>query len=73
MRAATAKTATLTDAVDAAIGDWVQNVDTTHYIVGSAVGPHPYPMIVRDFQVRVVRVCVTTCCVFLCVRVRLRL
>src|SRR5690606_36026288 len=33
-----------------AIRDWVTNVETTHYVIGSAVGPHPYPMIVRDFQ-----------------------
>ncbi len=41
---------TLKDAVNEAIRDWVTNVRTTHYIIGSAVGPHPYPMIVRDFQ-----------------------
>jgi len=41
---------TLKDATNEAIRDWVTNVETTHYIIGSAVGPHPYPMIVRDFQ-----------------------
>ena len=41
---------TLKDATNEAIRDWVTNVKTTHYIIGSAVGPHPYPMIVRDFQ-----------------------
>ena len=41
---------TLKDATNEAIRDWVTNVDTTHYILGSTVGPHPYPMIVRDFQ-----------------------
>ena len=41
---------TLKDATNEAIRDWVTNVDTTHYLLGSAVGPHPYPMIVRDFQ-----------------------
>jgi tryptophan synthase beta chain len=41
---------TLKDAVNEAIRDWVTNVRTTHYIIGSVVGPHPYPMIVRDFQ-----------------------
>jgi tryptophan synthase beta chain len=41
---------TLKDACNEAIRDWVTNVDTTHYIIGSAVGPHPYPMMVRDFQ-----------------------
>jgi tryptophan synthase beta chain len=41
---------TLKDAINAAIRDWVTNVETTHYCIGSVVGPHPYPMIVRDFQ-----------------------
>ncbi|MQF69972.1 tryptophan synthase subunit beta [SAR202 cluster bacterium AD-804-J14_MRT_500m] len=41
---------TLKDAINEAIRDWVTNVVTTHYLLGSAVGPHPYPMIVRDFQ-----------------------
>jgi tryptophan synthase beta chain len=41
---------TLKDAINEAIRDWVTNVETTHYIIGSAVGPHPYPMMVRDFQ-----------------------
>lgn len=41
---------TLKDAVNEAIRDWVTNVETTHYLIGSAIGPHPYPMIVRDFQ-----------------------
>ncbi len=41
---------TLKDAINEAIRDWVTNVDTTHYLIGSAVGPHPYPRIVRDFQ-----------------------
>ncbi|MFH1905489.1 MAG: tryptophan synthase subunit beta [bacterium] len=41
---------TLKDATNQAIRDWVTNVRTTHYIIGSVVGPHPYPMIVRDFQ-----------------------
>ncbi len=43
-------TRTLKDACNEAIRDWVTNVDTTHYIIGSVVGPHPYPMMVRDFQ-----------------------
>ena len=43
-------TKTLKDAINAAIRDWVSNVDTTHYLIGSAIGPHPYPVIVRDFQ-----------------------
>lgn len=41
---------TLKDAVNEALRDWVTNVRTTHYIIGSALGPHPFPMIVRDFQ-----------------------
>ncbi len=41
---------TLKDATNQAIRDWVSNVETTHYIIGSVVGPHPYPEMVRDFQ-----------------------
>ncbi len=41
---------TLKDATNEAIRDWIANVRDTHYIIGSVVGPHPYPMIVRDFQ-----------------------
>jgi tryptophan synthase beta chain len=41
---------TLKDAINEAIRDWVSNVETTHYIIGSVLGPHPYPMMVRDFQ-----------------------
>ena len=43
-------TATLKDALNEAIRDWVTNVDTSHYIIGSVTGPHPYPTIVRDFN-----------------------
>ena len=43
-------TKTLKDAVNEALRDWVTNVQTTHYIIGSALGPHPYPLMVRDFQ-----------------------
>ena len=43
-------TATLKDATSEAIRDWVTNVETTHYILGSVAGPHPYPMMVRDFH-----------------------
>jgi tryptophan synthase beta chain len=43
-------TRTLKDAVNEALRDWTTNVETTHYLLGSVVGPHPYPMIVRDFQ-----------------------
>jgi len=41
---------TLKDAINEAMRDWVTNVETTHYLVGSAIGPHPFPIIVRDFQ-----------------------
>jgi tryptophan synthase beta chain len=41
---------TLKDAINDALRDWVTNVRTTHYVLGSVVGPHPYPMMVRDFQ-----------------------
>ena len=41
---------TLKDAMNEAMRDWVTNVDHTHYIIGTVAGPHPYPMIVRDFQ-----------------------
>jgi len=41
---------TLKDAINEAIRDWVTNVRTTHYIIGSVLGPHPYPLVVRDFQ-----------------------
>jgi len=43
-------TGTLTDAVDAALAYWGDHLEDTHYILGSAVGPHPFPTIVRDFQ-----------------------
>lgn len=41
---------TLKDAMNEAMRDWVANVDTTYYIIGTVAGPHPYPMLVRDFQ-----------------------
>jgi tryptophan synthase beta chain len=41
---------TLKDAMNEAIRDWITNVETTHYLIGSAAGPHPYPMLVRDLQ-----------------------
>ncbi len=46
----TSGTRTLKDAINEAIRDWVTNVETTHYLIGSVVGPHPYPAMVRDFQ-----------------------
>src|SRR5262252_7109383 len=50
VREVTAGTRTLKDATSEAIRDWVTNVGETHYIIGSAVGPHPYPEMVRDLQ-----------------------
>ena len=50
VRAVTSGSATLKDAVNEAMRDWVTNVETTHYVLGSAMGPHPYPTIVRDLQ-----------------------
>ena len=50
VRAVTAGQATLKEAVNEAMRDWVASVDHTHYILGSALGSHPFPMIVRDFQ-----------------------
>jgi tryptophan synthase beta chain len=41
---------TLKDAINEAMRDWVKNIDDTHYVIGSVVGPHPYPVMVRDFQ-----------------------
>ncbi len=50
VRSVTAGQATLKEAVNEAMRDWVTNVRTTHYILGSALGSHPFPMIVRDFH-----------------------
>jgi tryptophan synthase beta chain len=50
VRGVASGTGTLKDATSEAIRDWVTNVETTHYILGSVAGPHPYPMIVRDFH-----------------------
>ncbi|AFY92647.1 tryptophan synthase subunit beta [Chamaesiphon minutus] len=50
VRPVSSGTGTLKDATSEAIRDWVTNVETTYYILGSAAGPHPYPTIVRDFQ-----------------------
>lgn len=46
----TSGSATLKDATSEAIRDWVANADTTYYLIGSAIGPHPYPTLVREFQ-----------------------
>lgn len=50
VRPVSSGTATLKDATSEAIRDWVTNVESTHYILGSVAGPHPYPMLVRDFH-----------------------
>jgi tryptophan synthase beta chain len=50
VRPVTSGTQTLKDAINEAIRDWVTNVRDTHYLLGSALGPHPYPTIVREFQ-----------------------
>ena len=46
----TAGSRTLKDAINEALRDWVANVETTHYVIGSVVGPHPFPLLVREFQ-----------------------
>ncbi len=51
VQAVTSGSRTLKDAINEALRDWVTNVRDTHYIIGSAIGPHPFPSIVRDFQV----------------------
>mgnify|MGYP000002591154 CR=1 FL=1 len=50
VRAVSSGSKTLKDAINEAMRDWVTNVQTTFYLLGSALGPHPYPMMVRDFQ-----------------------
>jgi tryptophan synthase beta chain len=50
VREVTAGSQTLKDAINEALRDWVTNVNDTHYLLGSALGPHPYPLMVRDFQ-----------------------
>ncbi len=50
VRAVTSGSSTLKDAINEAMRDWVTNVSTTHYVIGSAMGPHPYPTLVRDLQ-----------------------
>lgn len=52
---------TLKDATNAAMRDWMETSDHTHYIIGSVVGPHPFPMIVRDFQSVIGRECRAQC------------
>jgi len=50
VRPVTTGSRTLRDAINEAMRDWMSSVETTHYILGSVVGPHPFPLIVRDFQ-----------------------
>src|SRR5712691_6368565 len=50
LHSVTAGSRTLKDAINEALRDWATNVSTTYYLIGSVVGPHPYPVIVRDFQ-----------------------
>ena len=50
VRPVTTGSRTLRDAINEAMRDWMASVETTHYIIGSVVGPHPFPMMVRDFQ-----------------------
>jgi tryptophan synthase beta chain len=50
VRPVTTGTATLKDAINEALRDWVETVESTHYSIGSVVGPHPYPLMVREFQ-----------------------
>jgi tryptophan synthase beta chain len=50
VRPVTSGSRTLRDAINEAMRDWMASVETTHYIIGSVVGPHPFPMLVRDFQ-----------------------
>lgn len=64
VRPVTSGTATLKDATSEAIRDWVTNVETTHYILGSAAGPHPYPMMVRNHLSLHTALCIWTFIVF---------
>lgn len=52
---------TLKDAMNEAMRDWVTNIDSTYYIIGTAAGPHPYPMLVRDFQCIIGEECKRQC------------
>src|SRR5438067_6580662 len=50
VRGVDAGSRTLKDAINEAMRDWVSNVDSTYYLLGSVLGPHPYPLMVREFQ-----------------------
>ena len=61
IRPVTSGSRTLRDAINEAMRDWMSSVDTTHYILGSVVGPHPFPQIVRDFQAVIGRETIDQC------------
>ncbi len=61
VRPVTSGSRTLRDAINEAMRDWMSSVETTHYILGSVVGPHPFPMIVRDFQAVIGRETIAQC------------
>jgi tryptophan synthase beta chain len=61
VRPVTSGSRTLRDAINEAMRDWMSSVETTHYILGSVVGPHPFPRIVRDFQSVIGRETVQQC------------
>jgi len=61
VRPVTSGSRTLRDAINEAMRDWMGSVDDTHYILGSVVGPHPFPMIVRDFQSIIGKECRQQC------------
>ena len=61
VRSVTSGSRTLRDAINEALRDWMSSVDTTHYIIGSVVGPNPFPRIVRDFQAVIGRETIEQC------------
>lgn len=61
VRPVTSGSRTLRDAINEAMRDWMSSVETTHYILGSVVGPHPFPRIVRDFQAVIGRETIDQC------------
>jgi tryptophan synthase beta chain len=61
VRPVTSGSRTLRDAINEAMRDWMSSVETTHYIIGSVVGPHPFPRIVRDFQSVIGRETIAQC------------
>jgi tryptophan synthase beta chain len=61
VRPVTTGSRTLRDAINEAMRDWMASVESTHYIIGSVVGPHPFPLIVRDFQAVIGRETIEQC------------